>query len=752
LKAVTLSKLNEHITQINDFISSVREYRLMDFNGYMCTNVSTSFESSVLDYEQCSKKLKEAAKSAKSCLSCLKGGILCEYSQINEQCVNCQHNGCSCVRFAIFHVIWDMGSSHVKTKKYVEQIDINSPESLLSSANLHTIGFGGLHLAKALVNSSRNHILTNGQVNYGLNIFRSIKKRSPLLTNIKQAVYVAKDRQSDLLSYLTCSPQVVQALNELEFYQVRRVPEPILAYTKNASTQKDILFPISMTTNQNGDIFILDKGACCVHVIDRCVVSRVFTIGRHGDPFGVQPYGFNRAVTCPNVRFSNNLKDIAANNDDIYILDAGRDEIVFVPDVAVAKMLNTKRVYILNVEGSISLAHNGNHLLVLSNVDEVTIKFLTPVIPKKYQLSIEFNVVRSITSPWDIRHLFVLSTGDLGAVMENDIVHTYSFTEECWSETEIKSKSKPSLNKTGNLCVLNDDGVQFYDQSFIQVGEVLAIDNVALFQTWGDTIFIIKKLTLFSYVLEEIGSLSFGADFSEAIYNFYRAISYAKPGKGATLERLTLRESIQLATPLVNLLKGMQTSLDAKYSRSTFQGDFGSPWTQTMDCLIETVESWAALVRRLDFFDPSLADKVYSHAITNESWIEHSFGFTTKRGQGHLQDMKEYIESKRKHAIDFQIRMTDTPFCQYTKTKVRDKGYQSLVDVGKTKLSVKDILMIFGDQEKNKADADQEDISDQDEMILRQAFLLTKSVPRQTNRSKWREKSGFQPNLLNEVL
>ena len=38
---------------------------------------------------------------------------------------------------------------------------------------------------------------------------------------------------------------------------------------------------------------------------------------------------------------------------------------------------------------------------------------------------------------------------------------------------------------------------------------------------------------------------------------------------------------------------------------------------------------------------------VYSHSVSNESWIEHSFGFQQKKGQGNLQNMVEYIQSKR---------------------------------------------------------------------------------------------------------
>ena len=66
--------------------------------------------------------------------------------------------------------------------------------------------------------------------------------------------------------------------------------------------------------------------------------------------------------------------------------------------------------------------------------------------------------------------------------------------------------------------------------------------------------------------------------------------------------------------------------------------------------------------QRLAFFDVDLKKKIYSHAITTESWIEHSFGFSTRRGQGHLQSMDEYIQWKRNHAIDFQLRMCNYHF------------------------------------------------------------------------------------------
>ena len=40
----------------------------------------------------------------------------------------------------------------------------------------------------------------------------------------------------------------------------------------------------------------------------------------------------------------------------------------------------------------------------------------------------------------------------------------------------------------------------------------------------------------------------------------------------------------------------------------------------------------------------------------------------------------------------------------------------------------------------------------EEKKILRQAYLLTKSVPRRSNRREWKEESGFQPNLLMDNL
>ena len=59
---------------------------------------------------------------------------------------------------------------------------------------------------------------------------------------------------------------------------------------------------------------------------------------------------------------------------------------------------------------------------------------------------------------------------------------------------------------------------------------------------------------------------------------------------------------------------------------------------------------------------------------------------------------------------------------------------------------------IFAFSRKNNIPKISYEISGNDEHLLRKAYLLAKSVPRQSNRSKWREQSGYKPNMLTETV
>ena len=112
--------------------------------------------------------------------------------------------------------------------------------------------------------------------------------------------------------------------------------------------------------------------------------------------------------------------------------------------------------------------------------------------------------------------------------------------------------------------------------------------------------------------------------------------------------------------------------------------------------------------------------------------------------------MQEYIHAKSKHTIDFQFHLCKTPVNQYTKVKLRDKRYQHLHSNFASKLDVCDLFDLLNEQvdEPNQIEAEPENV--ENDSILKRAFLLSKSVPRLSNRAKWKESSGFAPNMLNE--
>ena len=145
---------------------------------------------------------------------------------------------------------------------------------------------------------------------------------------------------------------------------------------------------------------------------------------------------------------------------------------------------------------------------------------------------------------------------------------------------------------------------------------------------------------------------------------------------------------------------------------------------------------------------PGSSSKVVPKSITNESYVEHSFGFTKKKSQGNNQSQEEYIQAKRTHMVDFQMRMCKLPFSQYTKTKLRDKGYQE-VDPRKVSMSLKEFLEIFSYSEGSSSDENTAStVTDDQNKLLKKANLLTKYVPRNSGRNRWRAAAGHAPTMI----
>ena len=200
---------------------------------------------------------------------------------------------------------------------------------------------------------------------------------------------------------------------------------------------------------------------------------------------------------------------------------------------------------------------------------------------------------------------------------------------------------------------------------------------------WGDTLHYIANVDVNRYSLVEVGLTELGLSLCRNIESFYHAISYSEPGY-VPVEYQTLHECIAGAIPLVDLLTDIQNSAHERFKTiNSFTGKYGAIPTKTLQCMVDTVNGWKSQVRRLSHFDHILTGKILTHTLTNESWIEF-FSFWKEERSGASIRHEGVCYCKRKHAVHFQMKMCDLPFCSDEKNKVRDKDYQTLANNKKT--------------------------------------------------------------------
>ena len=309
IKHIGLDNICKHISEENNFIIAVREYRATDFRRYVCSNVSTIFLPGELPGEECLKHLKKSMTFANGCRSCLLNGVTCSYGRFDEPCANCLENCEPCVSLASLHVLWDMATGHKKADKLVYHLTEDSSFEEVMSTNMFTVGFGGLHLGKSLVCTARNYVLSYKGEHFGVNILNELKQTCHILQQVNNSVFVGRDKQSDLLNYMLVGPKVQEALKSGSRYLLSRVPEKYLPYKENAKSHKRIISPVGVCTNRNGDIFVLDSGGCCLHIIDNSSVAKMTTVGLYEKP-DMLPYPSKFTNIANNLRLGKSLKDI----------------------------------------------------------------------------------------------------------------------------------------------------------------------------------------------------------------------------------------------------------------------------------------------------------------------------------------------------------------------------------------------------------------------------------------------------------
>ena len=773
LREIGLKNLAKYIATECHFLSSVREYRLTDFLGILCSNIFTQFISGVLDTDKCIKSLEDVIKLANMCMNCVDAGYECSYVSLKEQCSECLSRGIDCESLVVLHISWDMGSSHVKTEKTVPKITILSTNEEFCNPKLQTFAFGGLHLSKAIINCIRNHSLSLDGHNYGLHVLRALKNQdgphSSTLDMVKCSVLVGKDRQSDLSSYLTSSSLVQDALKAAGVYSCTRLPEPVLTYTDNARKQKKIIMPIGIQCNLNGDVFILDCGATCIHVADRSSVIKYFLVGNYMLHSTV-PYKEGSSMKgAGELRLSNMVSDIFISpKDDVFVVDPGRQEIAILRQCTVASKVSSATFNILRKPSVRSVCGFGDSLACLS-VDLVEIINLTlPPVSKKAPLDVPYQVKKKISLEEPVKKVFSVFSGVLGVLSDDQEIIFYSNIKQKQHDKRksgLRSIVKPLCQ--GNNCVLLQPQSKKLEHVEISIGKDNALSISSPLQLdfdvglhcsavakWGQTYYTTSNVNG-SMKLMEYGQLVLGSKLSECVCSFYDAICYTVPNDNQSSQIRTLEESIEQATPLVNLTQSIQAECEARFPRlSTFRGAYGAVFTPTANCLQSTVQSAKALHKRMEFLDPECTAKINPHVILNESLIEHTFGFTKSQGRSDLQNQYEYLHNKSKHEIDFLLKLTKLPFCQYVKTKLRDKSYQHVDEnTLKSPVTAEDLWdMLFHKSKSSDKTAKTPIIvhSQADDAFLRKCFLYTKSVARKSNRAKWKENSGYAPNLLDE--
>ena len=290
----------------------------------------------------------EVINFSNSCLNCLSNGWLCDVQKLNEMCSSCVNSDTKCVSLAVLHSLMDMGSFHKKAEKNNEnRLEISSSDEDMMDLQKLNIAFGGLHLAKALVNCLRNHIMQYNGEFFGTNTLISMRDESEILQNIKNAVFVGKDRQSDLLAYRTRF-KVQEALSVKKHAWVQRIPEKHLSFESNSKSQKKIVLCVDVCSNRNGDLYVLDAGAACVHVVDRSNVASVRMIGKYNLP-NLDPYrgDAEKKNALSKIRLSNTLHDVCLDNDDnLYVADGGRSEVIVIPKCYRAKSCQKNRDFL----------------------------------------------------------------------------------------------------------------------------------------------------------------------------------------------------------------------------------------------------------------------------------------------------------------------------------------------------------------------------------------------------------------------
>ena len=94
-----------------------------------------------------------------------------------------------------------------------------------------------------------------------------------------------------------------------------------------------------------------------------------------------------------------------------------------------------------------------------------------------------------------------------------------------------------------------------------------------------------------------------------------------------------------------------------------------------------------------------------------------------------------------------------TKICFSYKLKKKGNSYEEyVVETDDTDDSLEDFYTMTSNMSEVQVFSGKKvsELTDDEELILSKAYVLSKSVPRQSGRNRWRERAGFAPNMLSE--
>ena len=352
--------------------------------------------------------------------------------------------------------LWDMGSSHKKASSEMYSLDSSSSGREFFAHDFFSFLFGGLRLCKASINASRNHSLTHDGSNYGIYILRQLKNQfEELFGGIKTSVLVGKDRQSDLLSWLTCCEAVQEILQHLKRYQIICIPKEILTYTENAKTQKRIMFPVALASNSNGDVLILDKGASCVHVVDRSSVAKIFLLGKYHCST-IAPYNKSGDPQAKHLHLSNGVTDLIVADNSLFISDEKRNEVAVIRNCSLAKQIKSCKLSIITINSVKSISfYCGNLVVLRTDIEGYLVEILTlSSVGKSFLAS--YKSIMSLKTEMQLKSLYPLPGNYICACTDQNQLLTFEVkvTLNAIEKTDtavMYSKCRPRIASTSQL-------------------------------------------------------------------------------------------------------------------------------------------------------------------------------------------------------------------------------------------------------------------------------------------------------------